>query len=65
MDAIYCRHCGTELATFREQRMNVCYECRRTALLTGHWREGLPSSDHSLEQPEPSASSLTTTGSRF
>jgi hypothetical protein len=54
MDPAHCYHCGTELTTSRERAMLVCYECRRTALLTGYWPEDLPISKHSSEQPKPS-----------
>jgi hypothetical protein len=54
MDPIRCRHCGTELVTDREKFIHVCYGCRRTGLLTGHWPEDLPTSKDSFGQPEPS-----------
>jgi hypothetical protein len=59
MEVKRCRHCGTELVTDREQYIHVCYECRRTALLTGYWPEDLPRSNPFLEQPESSFGLLT------
>ena len=49
MEPLRCRHCETELVTSREQFMQVCYECRRTALLTGRWPEDDPILVRSLE----------------
>ena len=55
VDLIFCFHCGTELASTRERVMTVCYDCRRTALLTGYWPEELLASNQPPEQAKPFA----------
>jgi hypothetical protein len=51
MESKRCRHCGTDLVTAQEQYVHVCYQCRRTALLTGRWPEDLPEAKTFVARP--------------
>jgi hypothetical protein len=54
MESKRCRHCDTNLVTSQEQYVHVCYQCRRTALLTGRWPEELPGSKRPVQRPKTS-----------